>query len=45
MKGRKAERRGWKAEKFELDAEGSGEPLKVLEPLRNLARFVFWKNH
>lgn len=34
---------GWKAGKFDLDAEGSGEPVKVLEPLRELVRFVFGK--
>lgn len=32
------ERLGWKAEEFGLNAEGNGEPLKVLEPLRDLAR-------
>ena len=36
-------RLGWKAEEFGLDAEGSGEPLNVLETLRDLARFVFGK--
>lgn len=31
---------GWKAEEFGLDAEGSGEPSKVLESLKDLARFL-----
>lgn len=34
---------GWKAKEFGLDAEGSGEPLKVLESLRDLARPMFGK--
>lgn len=34
---------GWKAKEFGLDAEGSGEPLKLLESLRALARLVFGK--
>lgn len=34
---------GWKAKEFGLDAEGSGEPSKVLESLTDLARFVFGK--
>lgn len=44
MEGRAGPTRlGWKALEFGLDAEGSGEPLKVLESLRDLARFVFEK--
>lgn len=33
----------WKGKEFGLDAEGSGEPLKVLESLKDLARPVFGK--
>lgn len=41
MEGRAgSERLGWKAKEFGLDAEGSGEPLKVLESLKDPARFV-----
>lgn len=34
---------GWKVKAFGLDAEGRGEPSKVLESLKDLARFVFGK--
>lgn len=34
---------GWEEKEFGLDAESSGEPWRVLESLRDLARYVFAK--